>query len=430
MKILLFNQDWFLDELREWGHEVRTCGMAKHLEAVLPTPYLPLDRIFSDHLGGFEPDVIIWFDNSSPVLVQGLADTRIPAILYSIDTHHHFAVHRYLAHVFDLTMIAQKDYLPEFHAVGSDAAWLPLWASRFQEASDDKKYGAVFVGNLNANLNPKRVQFFEALCKEVPLMTMTGEFWKIFPYSEIVVNQTVKGDLNFRVFEAMMSGALLLTERSQNGLFDLFTDGEHLVCYEKDNVKDAAEKIRMYLADIPAARRIGEAGRAEILAKHLPVHRAEVLLNAVKQVKKTNSGKKHFAQAYSASVASRSLETMDTQAFGILLIRSLRSFEQGLERGEIMDDFLCLEAIYSCFRYDQVYSSAAGTNLLARLHEAYPLNNPLLLARMRDLLNKGKLDEASDLSKNAFGEAPKIVFQQAEKLVAAILASAETLKNV
>ncbi len=430
MKILLFNQDWFLDEFREWGHDVKTCGMANHLETVLPTPFISLERVLSDHLGGFEPDVIIWFDNSSPVLVQGLAETEIPTVLYSIDTHHHHAVHRYLAHVFDLTMIAQKDYLPEFRAVGSDAAWLPLWASRFQEASTEKKHGAVFVGNLNAKLNPGRVRFFEALCREVPVVTTTGEFWKIFPYSEIVVNQTVKGDLNFRVFEAMMSGALLLTESSENGLFDLFTDGEHLVCYEKDGVKDAADKIKAYLADIPAARRIGQAGRERILAKHLPIHRAEVIMNAVEHLQKTNSNRKYFAQAYCTSVASRSMETRDSQAFGILLIRALRSFELGLERGECMDEFLCLEAIYSCFRFDQIYSSTAGTSLLARLQEANPETAPLLLARIRDLLNKGRLDDATRLSEEVFGESRGLVFEQAERLVATILSTAETLKNV
>lgn len=96
------------------------------------------------------------------------------------------------------------------------------------------------------DLNPERGAFFDELRTKVPVHVTQGQYWTIFPQSEIVINQTVKRDVNFRVFEAMMCGTLPVDGRIENGC-ELFRDGEHLVTYEKNNTSDAADKIRYYL---------------------------------------------------------------------------------------------------------------------------------------------------------------------------------------
>jgi hypothetical protein len=224
MNILILNQHWFAEDLRAAGHHVLTVGMPAHLDVPLQMPLIHVDRIIEEHMKGHAPDVIIVLDNSAPVMVQGLDETVIPTLFYSVDTHHHADIHKYLCNVFDVTLVAQRDYLPVFHEAGHHPEWFPLWASRPIVPSTEKEMDAVFVGTLNAKLNPERVKFFNALKVKAPVHFQAGNFWEIFPKAEIVINQTVKGDLNFRVFEAMMSGSALLTEHAGNGLFDLFKD--------------------------------------------------------------------------------------------------------------------------------------------------------------------------------------------------------------
>src|SRR5690606_12209245 len=179
-------------------------------------------------------------DNSAPIIVDGLEEVEVPTLFYSIDTHHHYDFHRYLAHVFDYTLVAQKDYIPEFERVGGVVEWMPLWAPKHFEPAREKRFGAGFVGTLDEKLNPDRVRVFGELGELVSVLYKQGHYFEIFPYSELVINQTVKGDMNFRIFESMMCGACLLTEEGGNGLTDLFTPGEHLLTYRRNDAADAA----------------------------------------------------------------------------------------------------------------------------------------------------------------------------------------------
>ena len=70
----------------------------------------------------------------------------------------------------------------------------------------------------------------------------------IFPCiatANIVFNEAVNNDLNMRVFEALCSGRLLVTDEAPgSGLKDMFQDNKHLVIYNEDNL---IERIRYYL---------------------------------------------------------------------------------------------------------------------------------------------------------------------------------------
>jgi hypothetical protein len=256
VNILVLNQDWFVSEFREAGHRVLTVGTGKNMELRLDKPLYHIQQIREMMPEPWEPDLIIAHDNSAPIIITGLEEVPCPTIFYAVDTHHHAELH---------TLVAHKDYIAKFTDRGFEAPeWMPLWASVYVEPAKVKEIDAVFVGTLNPELNPERVVFFEALQKRVPITVTTGAFWEIFPKSEIVVNQTVKADLNFRVFEAMMCGVVLLTERIGNGLLELFHENEELVLYERNNVEDCAKKIEWLLNDRPLCKRIAEASRAAV----------------------------------------------------------------------------------------------------------------------------------------------------------------------
>ncbi|MDD2943346.1 MAG: glycosyltransferase, partial [bacterium] len=85
-------------------------------------------------------------------------------------------------------------------------------------------------------------------------------------------------DLNFRVFESMMCGPLLITPHlPQSGMEMLFREGEHYVSYLQGDAENAAAKARYYLEHRDECRRIAKAGREEILRRHTSKARAAQL---------------------------------------------------------------------------------------------------------------------------------------------------------
>ena len=423
MNILVLNQDWFVDEYRALGHTVSTCGIGSNLDIVLPTPLVHLDNIIKDHLDGVRPDVVLILDNSAPIVVEGLAETDIPLVFYSVDTHHHGELHECLTHVVDYMFVAQRDYIKVLEQKAScPLEWLPLWPSIEEiETSEDKDYGAVFVGTLNKELNPDRVEFFEALSKEVDLLFKTGKWWEIFPKSEIIVNQTVKGDLNFRVFEAMICGSMLLTEDASNGLKDLFKPGEHLVTYKKGDVKDAAEKIRYYMDHTDEARKIAKAGREKILAEHTTKSRAARVLEVLKTVMRTECDKRFFSWMINFTALSTRLLKIDTNLSKRALLNALRTGEQALIRQEQLDQYMTFQFVYACCQYDIWFQARGGETLIAQAVDRFPEIDLLKLAHIRNLLNNGSPQEAQELAKSIGNLPLETIYTAAEKAVTELL---------
>lgn len=426
MRILVLNQDWFAAEFRTLGHEVITAGLAfaRHLEHTVDIPFIHIDRLIEGLPNGFVPDCILVHDNSAPIALSGFDDTSFPTFFYSVDTHHHAALHRYLYEVFDGMCVAQKDYLPFFHEWNQTPGWFPLWASQYSEPKDEKEHDAVFVGTLNATLNPDRVQFFNELCEAAPVWCTQGQFLDIFPQSEIVINQTVKGDLNFRVFESMMCGAMLLTERSGNGLFDIFEEGKHLVTYEKGNVQEAAEKIRYYLEHRDEARRIAKEGRDAILVGHTPLARAKQMVGMLTNLQKKQSKQKFFSMMVNHACIARSGKSMDTPARVLALTSALKSAEYGLNHKEPMDNAIACHIVIATHDYDKYTGTGLGYDLMHRLQAAYPAEQVLAFALIRQALNRGHRARAEEIVKNLGISDFHATFTNAERIICSLLNAA------
>jgi Glycosyl transferases group 1 len=419
--ILTLNQDWFAEEWRQAGHTVYSCGLNRDWDVKVTAPVIHIDSIIDQLPNQARPDVIVAFDNSAPNIFVGLDETLIPTVFYSVDTHHHVNIHKYLAGMYDYTFVAQKDFIKDFHEVGQDAEWMPLYASRYMDASNEKKFGAVFVGNLDRKLNPDRVDFFEALKLKVPVYCWVGRYWEVFPYSEIIMNQTVKGDLNFRVFEAMMSGAMLLTENSGNGLLDLFTPGATLEVYEKGNIEHAADLINRYIGNLNLCRQIGAAGREEILAKHLPIHRAERMLQVMRGLKKKNSQNKFLAAMGNFAILGYRAEGLDSAVAARSYLTAMKCLEHAINANEVIDSQLASYAVLACCKYDQYLKTGAGHRMLEQLCDFYPNEVVLKASKIRGLLNQGQFELAQQVAKALSSDDSSDVFRRAEKLITMIL---------
>ena len=425
MNILVFNQDWFVPEFRAAGHKVYSCGIFKHLDVPLATPLHHIGSILKMIPEPFEPDLIIVYDNSAPVTIIGIEEQPCRTLFYGVDTHHHTELHWFLSNAFDHTLVAHKDYIPTFTENGfSTPDWFPVWASRWVEPRQEKEHKAVFVGTLKPHLNRDRVEFFSKLEKMAPVLCTTGDWAQIFPKAEIVINQTVKGDLNFRVFEAMMCGVTLLTERSGNGLFDLFEADKHLVTYERNNVDEAASVINDLLAHPERCRAIAQAGRDEILRAHTPAHRAEQLLKFLNPPKRRNTDCRYFSMAINFYLLSRKMDTIDTAMAAQSLLQSMKLFEQGVKFGEKLVESMAFFAVLASLEYDRRLTSKAGRDLLNELQEAYSYIPLLNMARLRSLLNQGNIQEAEAFARRHMPEVDtKEAFETSEKIVSIVLSA-------
>jgi hypothetical protein len=138
-----------------------------------------------------------------------------------------------------------------------------------------------FVGNPEFGGRRRRL---ELLAREFTMNDWRRSYPKdeitdVYSRSRIVFNSSVNGDLNMRVFEAMASGKMLVTDRIRNGQGDLFAEGVHLVGYGDD--EELLRAVQTYLGDGRGREAVARAGEAEVLSKHTYDHRVESILSTI-----------------------------------------------------------------------------------------------------------------------------------------------------
>jgi hypothetical protein len=206
-----------------------------------------------------------------------------PTAAYFIDVHQDLMSRLDLSLFFDTVFVAQKDYVPAFVNIGhSNAHWLPLGCDPEVHflPQEVRPFDVGFVGKLGLPgtwrhgvlttvLTHYRTNDYKAF---YPPRAMAG----VYGQSKIVFNASINKDLNMRFFEALASGALLVTDRIENGLPDMFREGEHYVGYS--TVEEAIEKIDYYLNNIIERETIAREGQRVALAHHTYLHRWEEII--------------------------------------------------------------------------------------------------------------------------------------------------------
>jgi hypothetical protein len=103
---------------------------------------------------------------------------------------------------------------------------------------------------------------------------------------KIIFNTSDHREINMRVFEALATGKLLVTDRVDY-LDELFKDGKHLVTYSDE--EEMVEKISYYLKHENERREIARRGLEEVRRTHSYRHRARFIAEKVIQERYTPS---------------------------------------------------------------------------------------------------------------------------------------------
>jgi hypothetical protein len=234
-------------------------------------------------LGDFRPDLFIQQETLGPrTLVADLPALGCPRVFWSVDTHLNSFWHQYYARLFDLFCTTQKDWLPWFATRGiSSPVWLPWFGSARRRAPWEGRQGMVFVGRLTPE-RPVRSWFVDWLNRlgglDVRQNLGFAAMFDLYDRSRLVPNESIFGEINFRLFEAASCGCAVLNP-AVAGLDELFVPGDEVAVY-RDGAELAAW-VRRLLRDDMLARSMGLRAWERVRREHLAMHRAGALVQAV-----------------------------------------------------------------------------------------------------------------------------------------------------
>ena len=243
-----------------------------------------LEKVVSALPRSWKPDLMLWVES-----VKGYQPTNVPRLdcptaAYLIDSHLNLPEHLEWAVRFDWVFAAQRAYLDAFRVAGcSRVRWLPLAcdAAIHGKAALSKRHDIGFVGSLTPE-RARRQRRLARLAERFDVhveRSFLRDMARTFAASRIVFNDAIKDDLNMRVFEALASGSMLLTDRAPgSGLDEMFVDREHLVYYDDTNLEALVE---YYLTHPDEREMIAERGRQEVLRWHTYDHRMATLLDTI-----------------------------------------------------------------------------------------------------------------------------------------------------
>jgi len=211
-----------------------------------------------------------------------------PKAIWLIDTHLSLICDEVMAKSFDIIFVAQKQDYERLKKKFKYIYWLPLAGDiEYHHKKDlEKIYDIGFVGGFGYG---KRKKILMRLKKEFPNSFIgpadCKKIGEIYSQSKIVFNYSIKNDINMRIFEALISGSMLITNKiKNNGFEELFEENKDLVIFE--NWKDLKEKIDYYLRHEDERERIALNGYKKALNFHKYEDRAKFILEKIQELRK------------------------------------------------------------------------------------------------------------------------------------------------
>jgi hypothetical protein len=251
---------------------------------------IPTDVWGRGHAGYGDPpdfqmyDYLVCAENSDLSWVPDLSRATRPLKLqWIIDLHCGPEPYRAVSARCDIILHSTRSLMAAYASQIPDTrhVWFPNGCDdRYFEATKwplPKVKDVVFVGTAR----PERARIVGALQKRIGLewFFCTGiEMIGTVASARIHFNQSIKGDLNFRVFETIGLGTCLLTDRQPDLAMLGFVDGVNCLLY--DTVDDAANKARQALRE-GTWERIGAAGHA-LAERHSYTARVRALMEGLK----------------------------------------------------------------------------------------------------------------------------------------------------
>lgn len=258
------------------GHDVRCFGPEEELAH---RPGEHWDELLARLPAGWWPDVVVWWSPEYrpwPVLDE----CPVPLVAVVGDWNLNFSALRENLARCDY-VVTDRAGVARLQALGyANVAYWPNYSFHppVHHPYPDlpPRYDVLFIGNLNHEVQRQRARLLARLARfagRYRVAILGGlygeEYARAVAQSRIVVNRSIRGELNMRAYEAPACGALLFLERENLEVRDVFQDGVECVLYGEDDFEALLER---YLEDEPLRARVAAAGRARVQSESYPAH--------------------------------------------------------------------------------------------------------------------------------------------------------------
>jgi len=263
--------EWIKEALRLYYSEfveVFACGPENEINIPdSPDFYSKVNKVIEDNNIDLLFDIEGGASSIDFMFKRFPVNITIPKVFWAIDTHQFLPFQKEKAKYFNLVFSAQKNVINKFP---HQAFWVPAGSSIHEkDLKINRDIKCAFIGSIVPGLHSKRKEIIDYLKVNIPDFQCFSNIFleeksKLSSRVKIMVNQSLRNDLNFRVFESMSCGCMLITDKLiDNGLEDLFEDGKEIVTFSsKEELK---EKIQYYLLRETELNEIAKRGQEKVL---------------------------------------------------------------------------------------------------------------------------------------------------------------------
>jgi len=276
---------YLVQEFKKLGNKILVVSDQNHENVdIVATKAVDIERICKK--SNFQPEIILFVEGGNMNLFPtNLENFQCVKLWWGIDTHNDYKKHLLISRLFDHSFIAQKDFVAMLQKDGiSSVSWFPLATPEtdIEITASNRKFDISYVGSQNWQLYPERKKLIDLIKKNYKNIFVgsasASEMMQIYRDSKIVLNFSLKNDINMRVFEAIGAGALLLTnEIKGNGINDLLESKKDYDTYSSS--EDLLTKIDYYLNNENQRSEISTSGYRRIITSHKYSDRAKEILN-------------------------------------------------------------------------------------------------------------------------------------------------------
>lgn len=246
-------------------------------------PFCNLPEVLEEE--GFKPDLVLQVEFlGHRKLLQGLESIDCPTVFWAMDPHLNLHWHSAYARLFDLTLSTQRPMVLALKDSGvTNVHWLPMHAYDCPATPiADRKNEIGFVGRLSEQRPARQwlVDFIQSRLKgySFPIEQSLShpEMMAFYQNTKIIPNESILGEVNFRLFEGTSCGSLVLTQDLGDEQASLFEPGREIATYK--DAFELEEKLTLYLGNDRLVQAMGRAAYERVQNEHLAQHRIESIL--------------------------------------------------------------------------------------------------------------------------------------------------------
>ncbi|WP_320171018.1 glycosyltransferase [Maridesulfovibrio sp.] len=246
----------------------------------------------------FVPDIILQQENlGRRVFLTGLRELDCLKIFWSVDTHLNMHWHGLYGSLFDGVLTTQKKYVSRLEkCCEAKIHWMP-WMGGHPGPETGTAAGLIpygkrehdltFVGRVSPERRARQ-WFVDFLKSGYNLHLVEGlnysAMMEVYRQTRVVPNESIFGEVNFRLFEACSCGCAMVTPDAGPELGELFDIGREIMVY--DDVLELKEILDRFERDPDYAAMMGLAGYERVMRDHLPDNRAAAILDFAEGLEK------------------------------------------------------------------------------------------------------------------------------------------------